>query len=276
MPEDPNENKQQMDDDSPDAGANRDKSPDDVVESENEDANEPTSEHDESRTEDLRSNDEENKNGAALETGSDVLLDEEEVFDSEEEISEILAAIESTKKEEEKIIEKTIEKIEKGEVSADEQLESLPEHLKQKIQEQLEDVLFEEEKIFVSEEDFIKKNKDAISKIWFHCLYFLAFKSEDGKATKEVLYEALKYDVSKSPIDPLPEHMFNFGLSALVKIYLYDKPIVGFERGVFSLQVNRQKLQELLLKIGRPLSRRPVITKEEEKKMISDFFSDEF
>ncbi|MHA1846560.1 MAG: hypothetical protein ACTSXU_02815, partial [Promethearchaeota archaeon] len=162
-------------------------------------------------------------------------------------------------------------------ISSDDQalevLEDLPDELAEKIQKELESRKIETEENFVSDEDFIKKNKNALPKVWYHCLHYLAFKSEDGTATKKGLYEALKDVLSKSPIDPMPEHMFNFGLSALIKVQLYNKPVVSFKNGLFSLQVNKKKMQELLMKIGRPLSRRPVVTKEEEKEMISDFFS---
>jgi hypothetical protein len=90
------------------------------------------------------------------------------------------------------------------------------------------------------------------------------------------MYDALKEPLSKSPVDVLPEHMFNFGLSNLIKVILYEKPVVTFKRGgEFKLEVKRKKMQELLQQVGPPMSKRPIVTMKEEKKMISDFFSNE-
>jgi hypothetical protein len=172
--------------------------------------------------------------------------------------------------ENEALTQEALEAIESGSLSLEDM--EISEELALKIQEQMEKKEAETEKLFVSEDDFIEKNQNALSKIWYHALYHLVFKTEDGKATKRGLYESLKDDVSTSPIDPMPEHMFQFGLSALVKVMLYDKPVCTFEKGDFLLQVDKRKIQELMVKIGRPLSRRPVITKKEEKKMFNDFF----
>ncbi len=203
-------------------------------------------------------------------------IDDDSLFESDGDLDEIFSAMEDVKKEEAKAVAKAITAIESGETDAKEALSSLSADVAQKIQQQLEKRSAEEEKTFVTEEDFIKYaiEKQALSKTWYHCLYFLAFKSEDGTANKKVLYEALKEVLSKSPVDPVPEHMFNFGLSALVKVQLYDAPVVKFKAGTFTLQVKRKKMQDLLLAIGRPLSKRPVVTKKEEKKMINDFFGD--
>ncbi|MHA1680521.1 MAG: hypothetical protein ACTSUE_05895 [Promethearchaeota archaeon] len=197
--------------------------------------------------------------------------EDESIFDSEGDLEEIFSAMSDVKKDEEKILKSALEAIESGEAVMEEQLGNMSAELAEKIQSELKAREAEDEENFVTEEEFINQHKDDLEKIWYHCLFFLAFKSEDGKATKHGLYESLKDVVSKSPIDPLPEHMFNFGLSSLIKIQLYEKPIVSFDSSGFSLQIDKKMLQDLLLKIGRPLSRRPVITQEEEKKMFQDF-----
>ena len=180
--------------------------------------------------------------------------------------------MEDVKKDEAKTIASAVMAIESGQ-DAKKALENISSDVAEKIQKQLDERSAEEQQTFVTEDDFVKHAANSLSKTWYHCLYFLAFKSEEGIATKKVLYDALKDVLSKSPVDSLPEHMFNFGLGVLVKVQLYEKPVVAFKRGgEFRLEVNRKKLQELLLKAGRPLSRRPIVTKKEEKKMISDFF----
>lgn len=192
------------------------------------------------------------------------------VFEFEGDLEEIMQAMSEVEDQTEALTQEALDAIESGSMSLEDM--EISDELAQKIQEQMEQKEEEADKIFVSEEEFIKKNQNALSKIWYHALYHLVFKTEDGKASKRGLYESLKDVVSKSPIDPMPEHMFQFGLSALIKVMLYDKPVCTFEKGDFLLQVDKKKMQELLVKIGRPLSRRPVITKKEEKEMFSEFF----
>jgi hypothetical protein len=198
-------------------------------------------------------------------------LDDESIFESKADLEEIFSAMADVKKGEAKAIASAVAAIESGQDAAS-ALKDLSSDVADKIQKQLEERSLAEEVVFVTEEDFIQHARNSLSKTWYHCIYFLAFKSESGTATKKVMYDALKEILSKSPVDPVPEHMFNFGLSALVKVMLYDKPVVSFKKGEFALETNRKKLQELLLTAGRPMSRRPVVTRKEEKKMISDFF----
>jgi hypothetical protein len=195
------------------------------------------------------------------------------IFDSSADLEDILSAMEDVKQDEAESIAKAVKAIELGETSASEMLEGMSTDLQDKIQKTLDQRSLEQKEEFVTEEDFVKMASTKTDRTWYHCLFYLAFNSEDGSAGKKILYDALKNDLSKNPVDPLPEHMFNFGLSSLVKVQLYDKPLVGFKKGTFTLQFDRKKLQELLLQIGRPLSKRPIITKKEEKKMIEDFFS---
>ena len=202
-------------------------------------------------------------------------LDDESFFESKADLEEIFSAMADVKKDEAIAIASAVAAIESGQDAAS-ALKDLSSDVADKIQKQLEERSIEEEEAFVTEEEFIQHARNSQSKTWYHCLYFLAFNSESGTATKKVMYDALKETLSTSPVDPMPEHMFNFGLSALVKVMLYDKPVVSFKRGgVFSLETNRKKLKELLLTAGMPMSRRPVVTKKEEKKMISDFFEND-
>lgn len=205
-------------------------------------------------------------------------LDDESIFESEGDLEEIFSAMEDVKKEEAKAVADAMKSIESGEKQMEEALANVSGELAEKIQKQLQERTKEDQKSFVSEDDFVAnaRQKNALEKTWYHCLHYLAFKAEDGTADKRVLYEALKDTLSKSPVDPVPEHMFNFGLGALVKVQLYEKPAVSFKKGVFTLQVNKKKMQALLQQIGPPLSKRPVVTEKEKKKMINDFFSDDF
>jgi len=201
--------------------------------------------------------------------------DDFSIFDSQADLEEIFSAMEDVKKEEATAIATTVQAIESGQDAAA-ALQNVSSEVAEKIQKQLEERSEAEEEHFVTEEEFLQRAKASTSKTWYHCLYFLAFKSETGTASKKVLYEALKEPLSKSPVDVLPEHMFNFGLSTLIKVMLYEKPVVLFKRGgEFKLDVNRKKLQDLLKQVGPPLSKRPVVTKKEEKKMINDFFSND-
>jgi hypothetical protein len=200
-------------------------------------------------------------------------IEGDSIFDSSADLEDILSAMEDVKQDEAESIAKAVKAIELGETGASEMLAGMSTDIQDKIQKTLDQRSLEQKQDFVTEEDFVAMASTKTDRTWYHCLFYLAFNSEDGSAGKKILYDALKNDLSKSPVDPLPEHMFNFGLSSLVKVQLYDKPLVGFKKSTFTLQFDRKKLQELLLQIGRPLSKRPIITKKEEQKMIEDFFS---
>ncbi len=201
--------------------------------------------------------------------------DDFSLFDSQADLEEIFSAMEDVKKDEANAIATAVQALESGQDAAT-ALQSVSTEVAEKIQKQLEERTAAEEEHFVTEEEFVNHAKDSLSKTWYHCLYFLTFKSETGVASKKVMYDSLKEALSKSPVDVLPEHMFNFGLSTLIKVMLYEKPIVTFKRGgEFKLEVKRKKMQELLQQIGPPMSKRPVVTKKEEKKMISDFFNND-
>jgi hypothetical protein len=178
--------------------------------------------------------------------------DDFSIFDSQADLEEIFSAMATTA------------------------LQSVSTEVAKRIQKQLDERSAAEEAHFVTEEEFVSHAKASLSKTWYHCLYFLTYKSEAGIASKKVMYDALKEPLSKSPVDMLPEHMFNFGLSTLIKVQLYEKPVVSFKRGgEFRLEVKRKKMQDLLQQVGPPMSKRPVVTMKQEKKFISDFFSND-
>jgi len=217
--------------------------------------------------------------GAAAPTGQPAPAagggDDFSMFDSQADLEEIFSAMEDVKKDEANAIATAVQALESGQDAAT-ALQSVSTEVAERIQKQLEERSAAEEEHFVTEEEFVSHAKASLSKTWYHCLYFLTFKSETGVASKKVMYDALKEPLSKSPVDMLPEHMFNFGLSNLIKVQLYEKPVVTFKRGgEFKLEVKRKKMQELLQQVGPPMSKRPVVTRKEEKKMISDFFTND-
>ncbi|MFX0023583.1 MAG: hypothetical protein ACFE9S_14750 [Candidatus Hermodarchaeota archaeon] len=122
--------------------------------------------------------------------------------------------------------------------------------------------------------DYIKNKRD---KIWYHALYYLTINVEDNIASKTLLYDVLKETTSKSPIDPIPEHQFYFGLGYLLRLTLNEKQVVRFLRdGKFKINVNVETLKEILEEAGEPISTRPIIKEEEKKKMFKDFLNDDF
>jgi hypothetical protein len=122
--------------------------------------------------------------------------------------------------------------------------------------------------------DYIKNKRD---KIWYHALYYIVFQVEDYTASKMLLYDVLKEVCSKSPIDPIPEHQFYFGLGYILRLNLNEKQVVKFLKdGKFKINVNVENLKEMLEIAGEPISTRPVIKEEEKKEMYRDFLKDDF
>jgi hypothetical protein len=171
----------------------------------------------------------------------------------------------------------------------DEEMESLPEgeqgvQKTQEISTELEDRIKKEllkrkdveEEVITPEKflDYIKMKRD---KIWYHALYYLVFNIEDHIASKALLYDVLKDVTSKSPIDPIPENQFYFGLGYLLRLNMNKKQVVKFLRdGKFKINVNVDSLKEMLEIAGEPVSTRPVIKEEEKKKMYKDFLKENF
>ena len=103
------------------------------------------------------------------------------------------------------------------------------------------------------------------------------FNTEDYIASKELLYEMLKEVTSKSPIDPIPEHQFYFGLGYLLKLSLNDKKVIRYLKGgKFKINVGVKELQDIFIQSGEPISNRPIIKEEEKKKMFKDFLEEDF
>ena len=108
-------------------------------------------------------------------------------------------------------------------------------------------------------------------------MYYLLFNIEDHIASKALLFDVLKEVTSKSPIDPIPEHQFYFGLGYVLRLTLNNKQVVRFLRdGKFKINVNVDKLKEILEEAGEPISTRPIIKEEEKKRMFKDFLDEEF
>ncbi|UCC19704.1 MAG: hypothetical protein JSV62_00055 [Promethearchaeota archaeon] len=134
-----------------------------------------------------------------------------------------------------------------------------------------------EEKEIITPEKFLAYIRNKRDKIWYHALYYLIFNIEDHIASKALLYDVLKEVTSKSPIDPILEHQFYFGLGYLLRLNLNDKQVVRFLRdGKFKINVNVELLKEILAEAGEPISTRPVIEEEEQKQMFKDFLDDDF
>jgi len=149
------------------------------------------------------------------------------------------------------------------------------------LEERIKQELIERKKVKVKEiitpEKFLEYIKDRKDKIWYHALYYILFNTEDYIASKELLYEMLKEVTSKSPIDPIPEHQFYFGLGYLLKLSLNDKKVIRYLKGgKFKINAPVKELQEIFTESGEPISTRPVIKEEEKKKMFKDFLEDNF
>lgn len=162
-----------------------------------------------------------------------------------------------------------IEAIEKSE-------HPISEGLEQKIRLELEKRKEIHKKKEVTVEDFQNYIKDKREKIWYHSLYHLVFGAEDHSALKEELYDILKETTSRSPFDDIPQQQFYFGLGYLLRLKLYDKDIIRYKGGKFKINVNVDTLKRILEENGEPISRRPIIPKDEQDKMISDFLKDDF
>ncbi|TFG01698.1 MAG: hypothetical protein EU542_06510 [Promethearchaeota archaeon] len=149
------------------------------------------------------------------------------------------------------------------------------------LEERIKQELFERKKEQIKEiitpEKFLEYIKSRRDKIWYHALHYILFNTEDYTASKELLYEMLKEVTSKSPIDPIPEHQFYFGLGYLLKLSLNDKKVIRYLKGgKFKINVSVKELQEIFAESGEPISNRPIIPEEEKKKMFKDFLEEDF
>lgn len=155
--------------------------------------------------------------------------------------------------------------------------QTIPTELEQRIKEELAKKKELEKVEIITPEKFLTYLKEKRDKIWYHALYYLVFNVEDHIASKELLYDVLKEVTSKSPIDPIPEHQFYFGLGYILRLSLNNKQVIRFLRdGKFKVNVIIKELTQLLEEVGEPKSTRPIIKEEEKKKMFKEFIKDDF
>ena len=185
-----------------------------------------------------------------------------------DELEEMQAAVESVKQE---------EVVSGQDVSPAETPQMISTELEERIKQELEERKEEEEEKVVTPEEFIEYASNRRDKIWYHSLYYLVFQAEDHVASKQLLYDMLKEVTSKSPIDPIPEHQFYFGLGYILRLTLNQKQIIRYlTGGKFKINIEVKILKEILEKVGEPISTRPVIKEEEKKQMYKDFLTDDF
>ncbi len=186
-----------------------------------------------------------------------------------EELQEMQKAIESVKQEEIQETGADIKRMSENVLISSE----LEERIKQELLERKQQA----KKEVITPEIFIERTKDKRDKIWYQALYYLVYEAEDHIASKTLLYEMLKEVTSKSPIDPIPENQFYFGLGYILRLSLNDKQVVKYMKGgKFKLNVAENGIKNLLEELGEPISRRPILTDDEKKKMYEEFLNDDF
>jgi len=146
--------------------------------------------------------------------------------------------------------------------------------LEKKIQEELERKKEESGEKTVTREQFIASLKDKRAKIIYHALYYLAFVSDDHMSTKAGLYEALKEVTSKDPMEPIAEQKFYFGLTPILKLKLFDSPVITFVKDKLKLMPNIENFQKILNEIGDPISERPQMAEEVKQDLFSSFLKE--
>ena len=186
-----------------------------------------------------------------------------------EELQEMQKAIESVKQEEIQEAGAEINQIGGIDlISSD-----LEERIKQELLERKQEAKIE----VITPEIFIERAKDRRDKIWYHALCYLVYEAEDHIASKTLLYEMLKEVTSKSPIDPIPENQFYFGLGYILRLSLNEKQVVKYIKGgKFKVNIAEKGIKDILDELGEPISRRPILTDEEKKKMYEEFLNDDF
>lgn len=185
------------------------------------------------------------------------------------ELLEMQKAIESVKQEETKTIPQEEGEIPRVQVVSDD----LADRIKQELLKKKET---EEEKV-ITPEKFLEYVKNKRNKVWYHALWYLVFEVDDHVASKILLFDVLKEVTSKSPIDPIPEHQFYFGLGYILRLNINNKQIIRYmSGGKFKININIDSLKSILEEAGDPISTRPVIEEKEKKKMYSDFLNDDF
>ncbi|MHA2429820.1 MAG: hypothetical protein ACXACC_02190 [Promethearchaeota archaeon] len=186
-----------------------------------------------------------------------------------EELQDMQGAIESVKKEQ---FESSSE-----EFAQTQSTQAISSELEEKIKQELLERKVKKEKEIITPEKLLANIKDKRDKIWYHTLYYLVYQAEDHIASKELLYDMLKENTSKSPIDPIPEQQFYFGLGYILRLTLNEKQIVRFLRGgKFKINIGVKILKELLEQSGEPIITKPVLKEEEKKRMFTDFIKEDF
>jgi len=186
-----------------------------------------------------------------------------------EELQAMQKAIESVKQEEIKDIGADINQMAKNDlISSD-----LEERIKQELLERKKEAKVE----VITPEIFKERNKNKRDKIWYQALCYLVYEAEDHIASKTLLYEMLKEVTSKSPIDPIPENQFYFGLGYILRLSLNEKRVVKYIKGgKFKVNIAIKLIKDILDELGEPINRRPVLTDEEKKNMYEEFLKDDF
>ena len=185
-----------------------------------------------------------------------------------DELKEMQQAIESVKQEELVNLE--------GQENVIETSQEISKELEDRIKKELSKRKEVEEEVITPERfsEYIKNKRD---KIWYHALYFLVFEVEDHIASKALLYDVLKEVTSKSPIDPIPEHRFYFGLGYILRLTLNAKKIIRYMTGgKLKVNINVDSLKTILEEVGKPISTKPIIEEKEKKKMFDNFLKDDF
>ncbi len=185
------------------------------------------------------------------------------------ELQEMQKAIESVQHEEDQAANTGISEYPAGSAESSE--------LEERIKQELLDRKQETKKVIITPEKFIDRARNKRDKIWYHVLNYLVYQAEDNIASKELLYEMLKEVTSKSPIDPIPENQFYFGLGYILRLTLNEKKVVKYFRGgKFKINIGIKGISDLLEEVGDPISTRPILKEEEKRKMYKEFLNDDF
>ena len=186
-----------------------------------------------------------------------------------DELQEMQKAIEAVKQEETQTTENLTTQYSSSSVESSE----LEERIKQELLERKQKI----KKEIITPEKFLERTKNKRDKIWYHSLHYLVYQAEDHIASKGLLYEMLKEVTSKSPIDPIPENQFYFGLGYILRLTLNEKQVVKYLRGgKFKINIGIKGISDILDEVGEPISTRPILKEEEKRKMYKEFLNDDF
>ena len=186
-----------------------------------------------------------------------------------DELQEMQKAIETVKQEETQTTENVPTQYHISGVNSSE----LEERIKQELLERKQEI----KKEIITPEKFLERTKNKRDKIWYHSLHYLVYQAEDHIASKGLLYEMLKEVTSKSPIDPIPENQFYFGLGYILRLTLNEKQVVKYIRGgKFKINIGIKGISDILDEVGEPISTRPILKEEEKRKMYKEFLNGDF